>query len=670
VRQGAARLRSRAGRQQGRTHERGGGDRSAVKDVSRFVRHRTRGTRFTPAGLGRAGLRPRDNRMRVRPHHARVKHTLSRSWGPLLLILGGVLFAWIGLRSLALERAASARARQVRLELIRSDLRVDAERLMRAPRGRPLLQWRVEPTRLRATEEEVLAHGSVQREAERVLGLPAAEALAAWERLLADDQPERVRLVAAAHAARAAQTLSKQTHERLYWERAAKAPPGLRDFSTPSQPVRLLALGQLAYGALLQRGEAGPLDIFLREVEDGVRIAEGPEAGPGRVTIALQEQVEAAAAELNTSGRALPRAALLRLEHAADHARRGLRILRLLPADGVCMIDPHWGMRSGVDIWLYPVSALFEGDFGAPVAATRVLRPDEQAAFVPSDHEVVLDPPFDRVVLSLVPEAPGGEDRIALFALVLGLFVYAAGSILVVGGWRRTRRAALQQADFVASVSHELKTPIASVRAMAELLAESAGPEGGRARLYAERIEYEMQRLGATVRNVLDAAQIERGTLPVSLRAGDPGSWLAEVGERLAPGLEARGVAFTSSVEPAAGPFSFDPEALEGVVLNFVDNAVKFSPAEKILELRGRRGTRGAYHVEVLDRGRGIDGEDEDRLFGRFYRGVAARDGAAPGVGLGLHIARQVADRHGARLYAHPRRGGGAVFGLELRRTP
>ena len=120
------------------------------------------------------------------------------------------------------------------------------------------------------------------------------------------------------------------------------------------------------------------------------------------------------------------------------------------------------------------------------------------------------------------------------------------------------------------------------------------------------------------------------------------------------------------AIDDAPGTCAFDPDALEGVVRNLVDNAVKFSPGAAEVELLGHAGT-GTYVIEVRDRGSGFGAQEQSRIFRRFYRGEAARGGAAPGVGLGLHIAGQVAERHGARLFARPRPGGGAIVGLELR---
>jgi len=277
--------------------------------------------------------------------------------------------------------------------------------------------------------------------------------------------------------------------------------------------------------------------------------------------------------------------------------------------------------------------------------------------------------PFERLVVSVDPEPLATSTLLALLGLTLGLGFYGVGTVLALRGWQRSRRAVRMQADFTAAVSHEMKTPIASVRAMAEFLGTS-GHDPERAQRYAGLIEAEMARLGGTVRNVLDAAQIERGVLPVTVRPADPAALLARVVEAARPRLERDGFVLEAEIESAPGPLPVDSDALQGVLENLIDNAAKFSgPPSSAVSRRIRiegRPSRDGYVMAVLDRGVGLDPAQQRRLFERFYRGAAARQGAVPGVGLGLYIAKQVIEAHGGTLQARPRTGGGAVFEVDL----
>src|SRR5439155_13817515 len=125
---------------------------------------------------------------------------------------------------------------------------------------------------------------------------------------------------------------------------------------------------------------------------------------------------------------------------------------------------------------------------------------------------------------------PAAQGARGWWLLGAALLVYAVGTALSLAAIRSSTRAARMQADFVAAVSHEMKTPIAAVQAMAEMLADGRVPDASRARAYAQRMQAEMQRLGATVRNVLDAARIERGTGPlVALRPLDPSAVVTDL---------------------------------------------------------------------------------------------------------------------------------------------
>ena len=202
---------------------------------------------------------------------------------------------------------------------------------------------------------------------------------------------------------------------------------------------------------------------------------------------------------------------------------------------------------------------------------------------------------------------------------------------------------------------------------MAELLGDGVAEDPARTRRYADRIEHEMQRLGATVRNVLDVAQIERqGRLPVTLKPGDPASVVAQVAHSFTPLLRRRGFAFRWDAQPARTPLAMDEEALRGVLVNLMDNATKYSTGPtRDIELRGAPTPQG-YRLQVLDRGMGIDADEAASLFRRFHRAQGATDAALPGVGLGLHVVQQVVRAHGGTVHAAPRPGGGSVFTVDL----
>lgn len=276
-----------------------------------------------------------------------------------------------------------------------------------------------------------------------------------------------------------------------------------------------------------------------------------------------------------------------------------------------------------------------------------------------------LPAPLEALDLQVRPVDPHSGAGAAI-GLALGLVVYALGCGLALVAIRRSQRAAAMQSDFVAAVSHELKTPIASVRAMAEFLADGSAGDTEKVCDYARRIEGEMGRLGATVRNVLDVARIERqGRLPVVIRADDPAAVVKRTCEAFQPTLEARGFEVRVDVRPAPHAVLLDRDALQSVLMNLIDNAAKFSKEVKSIEIEAGP-VDGGYRIVVRDRGRGLPAGGGDRLFGRFVRDDAVKRDAVPGVGLGLYVVKEIVAAHGGRVRANRRDGGGSVFEVTI----
>ncbi len=277
----------------------------------------------------------------------------------------------------------------------------------------------------------------------------------------------------------------------------------------------------------------------------------------------------------------------------------------------------------------------------------------------------------------LVLALPGGLEDLAiqarprapevsgLGAVILGLSIYALGMLLSMFALRRAQRVARQQSEFVASVSHEMKTPIASVRAMAEFLeGEPDLPE--RPREYAARMGREMERLGRTVSNVLDVARIERqGRLVLNLASAQPDDMVRRAVEALRPAIEARGLALELDVPPSGARAMLDEDAIRHALGNLLDNAVKFGDAGRLVRISGA-ANGSHYRIGVEDRGPGVPAKEQSTIFARFARGRGAKEGAVPGVGLGLHVVREVARAHGGRAFVEAPEAGGARFVIEL----
>jgi two-component system, OmpR family, sensor histidine kinase KdpD len=209
----------------------------------------------------------------------------------------------------------------------------------------------------------------------------------------------------------------------------------------------------------------------------------------------------------------------------------------------------------------------------------------------------------------------------------------------------------------LSSVSHDLRTPLATITGAASSLLDGQGHLDSAARLELARSIYrEADRLDRLLRNLLDMMRIEAGAVRLSKEWHPVDEVVGAALARLEGRLRDHTV---NTAFPADLPLVLvDGVLLEQVVINLVENAVKYAPAGSVIDLSASASDREMV-VEVADRGPGVPVGEEARIFDKFYRAKPAREG---GVGLGLTICRGVIEAHGGRIWAENRRGGGAVF--------
>jgi two-component system sensor histidine kinase SenX3 len=224
------------------------------------------------------------------------------------------------------------------------------------------------------------------------------------------------------------------------------------------------------------------------------------------------------------------------------------------------------------------------------------------------------------------------------------------------------RRIESMRRDFVANVSHELKTPIGALGLLAETMAAEEDAE--LLRRLADRVLHEAERLERTVEDLLDLSILEaqespdRDMVPVALL-------MAEAAERMAGSAETAGIPIELT-EPADDiVVSCDRRQVTSALFNLLDNAVKYSEEGGKVEFAAEVS---GFHVvlSVRDYGIGIPGGDLERIFERFYRVDRTRSRATGGTGLGLSIVRHVAQAHGGEVSVHSEEGAGSTFSLKL----
>jgi signal transduction histidine kinase len=253
---------------------------------------------------------------------------------------------------------------------------------------------------------------------------------------------------------------------------------------------------------------------------------------------------------------------------------------------------------------------------------------------------------------------------------LIGFLVLAIGigSWLIVADLNRQLTLARQKTDFVSNVSHELKTPLTSIRMFSELLAEGRVTDAARQRSYLGIITAETARLTRLINNVLDFARIERGEKKYNFQNCDVVEIARETAETYWPHLEANGFQFHSEFPGSALLVNGDRDALAQVIVNLLSNAEKYSDSRKDIELRVLQRADPLPHVEIriLDRGLGVPEGCGERIFEKFYRAHDSLSSGIQGSGLGLTLARQIARAHGGEVVYEPRQGGGSCFSLRL----
>jgi signal transduction histidine kinase len=221
------------------------------------------------------------------------------------------------------------------------------------------------------------------------------------------------------------------------------------------------------------------------------------------------------------------------------------------------------------------------------------------------------------------------------------------------------------QRDFVANVSHELKTPLTSVQGFAQAILDgTAGDEGSR-RKAAQVIYDESDRLRRLVEDLLDLARLDAGQVEFEREPVELQSVIQSVVERIQVKARKKGVQV--QVRTRALPrIVADRDRLAQVFLNLVDNAIAHSPEGGFVQVHGGV-EKGWVSVHIDDQGPGIPAEDLSRIFERFYQvDKARRGGSERGVGLGLAISREIVQAHGGRLIAQSELGKGSRFTVQI----
>ena len=295
-------------------------------------------------------------------------------------------------------------------------------------------------------------------------------------------------------------------------------------------------------------------------------------------------------------------------------------------------------------------------------SALGVLRAAGGAAYSSSPAELAgsllyrarLSPPFGDLELAFrvieLPSAPGG--LLLLWVSLILAAVLCGGFLLMYRFAVGQLRLARQQQDFVSAVSHELKTPLTSIRMYGEML-KAGWADDAKKQTYYDYIHSESERLSRLIENVLQLARLTRNTQHFDLKRATVAELMDMVRSKIATQVERAG--FTLELRndaPADTEVLIDADCFAQIVINLVDNALKFSAAaqRKAVEIASRRESDGRVLVTVRDFGPGIPKGQMKKIFDLFYRPENELTRETAGTGIGLALVQQLAAAMGGRV--------------------
>jgi len=230
----------------------------------------------------------------------------------------------------------------------------------------------------------------------------------------------------------------------------------------------------------------------------------------------------------------------------------------------------------------------------------------------------------------------------------------------------RLRELSQMKSYFVSGVSHDLKTPLTSIKLFAELLEQQLPEEDASARKYVSIMQGECDRLGRLINNVLDFTKIERGMMKYSFAPMDINSMVRRAYDVMQYQFSMGGFECELACSEEALPVEADADALLEAVTNLLSNAMKYSGEGRTVHLR-TYANHGQAYVEVQDHGLGISQDDLAHLFEPFYRSRTGDVQKHGGVGLGLALVKHIVDAHRGNVSVSSVPGEGSTFTISLR---
>ncbi|MFQ5576204.1 MAG: sensor histidine kinase [Anaerolineae bacterium] len=229
------------------------------------------------------------------------------------------------------------------------------------------------------------------------------------------------------------------------------------------------------------------------------------------------------------------------------------------------------------------------------------------------------------------------------------------------------RQRELEQArrHLIAAVSHDLRTPLASVRAMVEALADRVVTDRQTVDRYHATIQTQIAGLSGLIDDLFELSKMESGKLQLQREPANVGDLISDTLESMRPQANVKGVALDGQVSETVPPVLIEAAKIQRVLYNLAQNAIRHTPAGGRIFISARQ-VEGGVQVDVADTGEGVVAGELSRLFDEFYRSDQSRTRDTGGAGLGLAIARGIVEAHGGTIWAAANPEGGATFSFVL----
>jgi signal transduction histidine kinase len=359
---------------------------------------------------------------------------------------------------------------------------------------------------------------------------------------------------------------------------------------------------------------------------------------------------------LSVGERSVP-LSLIRIDNPAGPRRWVVLVLRPKETQRRFLLSElqSWNLSDDFNITIRPDSfrsALATELASSAMRKTAPLFPSAVVAVSPGQTSSV-------TILGLRPPVLS----VAFGVLVVGMVLL--GILILYRDIRREEELSSMKSEFISNVSHELKTPIAAIRMLADNLRQSRVSDEPRKMEYYQLISKESARLSHLIDNILDFSRVEGKRKTFQLEKHDVSTIVTETVRQFKSLMDEQSHRIEMTLEGSLPEVMADSDALALALFNLLDNAAKYSEKESQIDVRVNRDG-GFLCIEVTDHGVGIPKSDREKIFEKFYRVQGADGKKIPGSGIGLTLVREVAEAHHGRVELQSEQGVGSTFRIKL----